>query len=188
MTAPPATYPVDRLGGPRPCPVLATDRLELGPLTLADWPDMLAFMLDDARTGHIGGPFDAATAWGWFCCDLGAWAITGSGAVAMRLPGGALAGWIALNDLPTFPEVELGWSVLAAHEGRGYASEGAAAVLAWVRAELRPEGLVSYVSSGNAASLAVARRLGARPDADADRPEPGDVVMRHLPAPAGAAA
>jgi RimJ/RimL family protein N-acetyltransferase len=41
------------------------------------------------------------------------------------------------------------------------------------------DSLVSYADRENAASHAVARRLGAVEDADAPRPDAEDVVFRH---------
>ncbi len=171
-----------RLGGPRPCPALSTDRLAIGPLALDDWPAYLAFMTDDARTGHIGGPFDLHAAWGWFCMDAGSWPMTGAGGAAIRLQG-ALIGTLSLNDLPAFAEPELGWALFGGHEGHGYAAEAAAAFLAWIRAEIRPSSLVSYVGAGNLRSANVARRIGAVHDTAAWTPAPGDAAWRHKVAP-----
>ena len=38
---------------------------------------------------------------------------------------------------------------------------------------------VSYIDPGNARSIALAERLGARPDPDAPRADPDDLVYRH---------
>lgn len=175
-------FAVGRLGGPRPCPAIATDRLAIGPLTLDDWPAYWSLMGDGTRTVHMGGPFDLPQAWGWFCVDMNSWAMTGSGAAAIRLRDGTLIGTLSLNDLPAFAEPELGWALLAGREGRGHVSEAAAAFLAWIRAEVRPPSLVSYVGGDNVRSANVARRLGAVPDDAAWVPEPGDRAWRHDPA------
>ena len=172
-------FPVGRLGGPRPCPAIATERLAIGPLGLGDWPAYRDFMGDPGRTRHMGGPYDLSSAWGWFCADALSWGMTGAGAAAIRLPGGALVGMLSLNDLPAFAEPELGWALLGGHEGRGYASEAAGAFLAWIRAEVRPPSLVSYVDAANPRSENVARRLGARPDPAAWVPDPDDRAWRH---------
>jgi len=59
------------------------------------------------------------------------------------------------------------------HEGRGYATEAALALRDWAFS------LVSYIAPGNAASVAVAERLGARLDPAAPRTVPADLVYRH---------
>ena len=162
---------------PRTPPVLRTERLVLRPHTRDDWPAYAAFMASD-RAAFIGGPFDALRAWGWFCSDHAQWSLTGTGALAVEHEG-TLVGQVVLNDLPTFPEFEMGWFAFDGHEGRGYLTEAARAFRDWVRAEVRPPSLVSYISAGNARSIAVAERLGAVPDPHAPRVDPDDVVMRH---------
>ena len=174
MTAP---IPIGRFGPPRACPVLETDRLTLGPLTRDDWLGYHAFMASD-RASHMDGPLDVPTAWGWFCSDVAGWSLGGAGSLAIRREGRTI-GEISLNDLPYLPEPELGWTLYDGHEGRGYATEAARAVLDWLRAEHRPASLVSYTSPANAASIAVAERLGAVRDDAAATPEPGDLAFRH---------
>ncbi|PRY93542.1 RimJ/RimL family protein N-acetyltransferase [Hasllibacter halocynthiae] len=162
---------------PREPPFLRTDRLALRPHRRGDWPAYAAFMASD-RAAHIGGPYDAQAAWGWFCSDFGQWGLTGTGALAVDR-GGETVGQVVFNDLPTFPEFELGWLAFEGHEGHGYLSEAASAFRDWIREEARPPSLVSYVSPDNARSLALAERLGARRDEGAPAPSTGDVVMRH---------
>ena len=171
-------FAVDRLGGARPCPVLSTERLALGPLTLADWPAVREVMTGP-RARYMGGPYTEIAAWTAFVTDVGSWGLTGSGGVAARASDGALVAMIWLNDLPVFHEPEMGWMTTAAAEGQGYATEAAAAVLDWVRAEVRPASLVSYVDRANPRSEAVARRLGAAPDPAAWAPGPEDRAWRH---------
>ena len=58
---------------------------------------------------------------------------------------------------------ELGWALIRAHWGHGYATEAAAAVRDWSRECLSISELVSLISPDNIASRRVAERLGARP-------------------------
>jgi len=80
---------------------------------------------------------------------------------------------------------ELGWALIRAHWGRGYATEAAAAIRDWAF-EYRPiDGLVSLISPDNVRSQRVAERLGATPT---DIVTPADskrtaVVWTHSPAP-----
>ncbi len=75
----------------------------------------------------------------------------------------------------------MGWLLLPAFEGRGYAAEAARAARGYAYGTLGWKTAVSYVSAENHRSAALARRLGAREDLDA--PSPGDgLVFRH-PAP-----
>ncbi|MDG4649507.1 GNAT family N-acetyltransferase [Roseibacterium sp. SDUM158017] len=160
-------------------PTLQTGRLTLRPMREGDFPAYAALMAGP-RAVHMGGPHDTRAAWGMFCHDVAGWSLFGHGALMLeRRDTGETAGQVGINAGPLFPETELGWMLCEGHEGQGFATEGAAALRDWAFDALRPDTLVSYVSAGNAASRAVARRLGAVEDAAAPRPEPGDIVFRH---------
>ena len=57
-------------------------------------------------------------------------------------------------------EYEVGWSVLPAHQGRGYATEGMRLLLELIRAEGDRRYVAAYPSVDNAPSNAVCRKLG----------------------------
>jgi RimJ/RimL family protein N-acetyltransferase len=76
---------------------------------------------------------------------------------------------------------ELGWALMRAHWGHGYATEAAAAIRDWARESRSIDRLVSLISPGNVRSRRVAERLGAIPGetvtpADTKR---STVVWRH---------
>lgn len=56
--------------------------------------------------------------------------------------------------------VEFGYTVFEPHRGHGYATEAAAGVMGWARREHGVRSFVLTIAPGNAASLAVAARLG----------------------------
>lgn len=58
---------------------------------------------------------------------------------------------------------ELGWALIRAHWGNGYATEAAAAIRDWAYECRSIDRLVSLISSGNVRSQRVAERLGAVP-------------------------
>ena len=58
---------------------------------------------------------------------------------------------------------ELGWGLLPAHWGHGYATEAAAAIRDWAHERLNIDRLVSLISPDNVRSQRVAERLGAIP-------------------------
>jgi RimJ/RimL family protein N-acetyltransferase len=58
---------------------------------------------------------------------------------------------------------ELGWALIRAHWGHGYATEAAAAIRGWSRDSRSIGRLVSLISADNARSQRVAERLGAAP-------------------------
>lgn len=171
-------------------PTLHTERLTLRAYQFEDFePFRALWMSDEAK--HMGGPLDDADeAWGVFCSDVAHWQLLGFGYWAVvETASGALAGAAGLGQPPSFPEPELGWQLFAPHRGKGYATEAARAARGFAYGTLGWTRLVSYVSLENAASLAVAKRLGAVPDPSAPFAE-GDtaadtVVLRH-PSPEAA--
>src|SRR5205823_12113738 len=79
---------------------------------------------------------------------------------------------------------ELGWALIRAHWGHGYATEAAAAIREWAHEFRSIEQLVSLISSDNVRSQRVAERLGAVPTETVTPEHSGrkTVVWRHPPA------
>ncbi|PWK60829.1 GNAT family N-acetyltransferase [Roseicyclus mahoneyensis] len=160
-------------------PTLQTARLTLRPMRETDFPSYAALMAGP-RSIYMGGPFDTGAAWGLFCHDVACWALFGHGALMLeRHDTGETVGQVGLNAGPLFPETELGWMVYDGHARQGFATEGAAALRDWAWDALPLDSLVSYTHPDNAASQAVARRLGAVEDGDAPRQDAEDIVFRH---------
>lgn len=160
-------------------PTLATERLTLRPFQAADFPDFAACLASPRSTG-MGGPFDLRGAWGLFCHDIAGWDLFGYGGLAITaMDSGVCMGEISLNGGPLFPEPELGWTLYAPYEGKGFATEAAAAMRDWAFGPRGLPTLVSYCDPDNHRSQAVARRLGAVEDPAALRQDPEDIVFRH---------
>ncbi|WP_226782860.1 GNAT family N-acetyltransferase [Oceaniglobus trochenteri] len=163
-------------------PTLTTDRLTLRRPQPADFPAFADHCASD-RADFSTGRLHARAAWLEFAAAAGSWALHGFGAWSIEdRASGAYLGEVMLQHPPHFPERELGWTLMAPAEGRGYAAEAATAVLDWARE--RGDGApVSYISPGNARSIALAKRLGAVHDPDAPLPDgetPADTtVYRH---------
>lgn len=163
-------------------PILATRRLTLRVPTMDDFP-AYAGLMASPRSAYMGGPFDTRAAWGMFCHDVALWQFFGHGALMIDVTAtGECVGQVGINHGPLFPEKELGWMIYEGHEGNGYATEAAAALRDWAFATLKIGSLVSYIDAGNAASIAVAKRLGGVLDPAAVKQDPEDVVYRHFPA------
>lgn len=158
-------------------PTLTTKRLTLRPHVMADF-DAYAGLMQSDRAVHMGGPFDLQHAWMWFASDIAQWPLKGCGALAVtETATNRLVGQVILNDLPHFPERELGW--MAFDQGHGYLTEAAVRLRDYAFADLGWPTLVSYVAPANDRSIALAERLGARQDRTADRPDPEDLVFRY---------
>lgn len=98
--------------------------------------------------------------WHWETQGFGTWIV------GLR-DGVGEAGVLGLT-VPDFlpeilPAVEVGWRLHPEYWGRGIASEGAQAAVAFAWEELGLDRLVSVVQPGNARSRRVAERLGMRP-------------------------
>lgn len=160
-------------------PTLTTPRLTLRPMRAADWTGYYGLMASD-RSVYMGGPFSTAVAWGMFCADHAQWSLFGCGALMIEnMASGECLGQVGINSGPLFPEFELGWLLYPAAEGHGFAYEAAAALRAWSLNVTHIKTLVSYVDPNNARSARLAERLGATLDANAQRPDPSDLVYRH---------
>jgi RimJ/RimL family protein N-acetyltransferase len=98
------------------------------------------------------------------------------------------AGFIGLSvpefNAPFMPCVEIGWRLVVEHWGRGYATEGARAVLAFGFRSLELNEIVSFTSAANVRSRRVMERLGMvrNPADDFDHPaiEAEHPLRRHV--------
>lgn len=81
---------------------------------------------------------------------------------------------------------ELGWTLVRAHWGHGYATEAARVVRDWARRERGVERLVSLIAPENVASQRVAQRLGARAAETVKLFDSGDAVVWEHPREASA--
>jgi RimJ/RimL family protein N-acetyltransferase len=68
--------------------------------------------------------------------------------------------------------VDMGWGVETAYRGRGYATEAAQGVLAWLVVQPDVRRVTARIQPENLPSIQVARRLGLRPTAEC-HPEHG---------------
>jgi ribosomal-protein-alanine N-acetyltransferase len=92
-------------------------------------------------------------------------AADGFGLWAVEIPGVVpFAGFIGLApvpfEAPFTPAVEIGWRLARAHWGRGYATEGARAVLAFGFEVAGLDEIVSFTSRANVRSQRVMERIG----------------------------
>jgi RimJ/RimL family protein N-acetyltransferase len=137
------------------------------------FPSLLSPGESDALVGRIRGHFDRY--------GFGLWVV--------EVPGlSSFAGFVGLG-VPPFaaaftPCVEIGWRLGAAHWGRGFATEAAAAAVTFAFESLALPGLVSFTSPRNARSMRVMRAIGMThaPEEDFDHPRvaAGHPLSRHV--------
>ena len=163
-------------------PTLTTERLILRGPKASDVDAFMAFFATD-RSIYVGGIKNSRDAWNFFGTEIGHWVMNGFGMFMVTLKGddaplGIVGHWYPHG----WAEKEVGWVLFdAAREGKGYASEAAAACVAYARETLGWDEVVSYIAPENVGSIKLAERLGATLDADAPQPASSKpcLVYRH---------
>jgi len=93
------------------------------------------------------------------------WHDHGYGRFAVELPGQAdCIGFVGITVPPFMPQDEIGWRLARPFWGRGYATEGARAVLADAFDRLGRAEIVSFTVPANVRSTRVMERLGMTHD------------------------
>lgn len=118
---------------------------------------------------HFPSPLTAEQSNGFADRIEEAFARDGFGLYAVEVPGVMpFAGFIGLS-VPRFesfftPCVEIGWRLAAEAHGKGYATEGARAVLDYAFNELGMKEIVSFTSPLNVPSIHVMEKIGMTHD------------------------
>ena len=160
-------------------PTLATERLTLRAPRLADFERWAEFFASD-RSKWERGPLDRVAGYQTWAADVALWQLRGYGAFGMEdRATGRYLGEVGIYEPEGFPQAELGWFTVPEAEGKGFAFEGAKAVIAWARETFGWDRLVSIIDPANTRSIALGLRLGGVIDPDLPGIDPGDVVIRH---------
>lgn len=139
-----------------------SDRLILRQWCLDDFEPFALFYESEPLARFVGGPCDRETAWRKIAMLAGHWHLRGHGYWAVEeKTTGDFCGAVGLWKSHAWPELELGYWLIPAKFGRGYATEAGAVAIDFARNDLRAPTLVSYIEPNNAASMNVATRLGA---------------------------
>ncbi|WP_209348055.1 GNAT family N-acetyltransferase [Pontixanthobacter sp. CEM42] len=141
---------------------IETERLRLRFLRQDDF-DIYADYYADPRTARfVGGQMSRDKAWRHMAAIVGHWSLKGFGQWAVEEKAtGRMIGCIGLWEPEGWPELEVGyWLVDAAH-GKGYATEATIAARNYAYENLGAKTLVSYIDPSNEPSMRVAERAGA---------------------------
>ena len=158
--------------------------VETARLTLRPWSDehlgaLAVINADPEVTRYLGGrPFGPAESAAlserlvahWERYGYGLWAVVERGS-------GETLGFAGLSHPVFIPElageVEVGWRLDRGAWGKGYATEAGVEAIRWAFGELGLARVVAIIDPDNAASLAVARKLGLAPSGRVVHPERG---------------
>lgn len=161
-------------------PTVQTERLTLRPIVDSDAKAMEGFFADESSKFY-GGPCDAAMTWRRMATYAGSWVLRGYGPFAIERRGdGAFVGVCGPWYPEGWAEPEITWALTPEARGYGYASEAAEAALRFAYNDLGWETAVSVVAVENAASSAVAERIGACYESDLDYVYGPARLYRHL--------
>lgn len=144
-------------------PTLTTERLVLRPFRGEDLGAHAAMNGDPRVMQYIGEVQDRPAAFRSMCSYIGHWHFRGYGpwAVEERATG-AFIGRAGVMRWEPWSDVEVAYALVPAAWGKGFASEMAARTLRYAHEVVGARGVVSHIVDGNAASIRVAERLGAR--------------------------
>jgi RimJ/RimL family protein N-acetyltransferase len=106
--------------------------------------------LSDARDYIMQGPMESYRRFGFGLY------------LASLIDGGIPIGICGLVKRDTLPDIDIGFAFLSQYWSHGYASESAAAVLAYGEQELKLRRIVAITAPDNHASIAVLERIGLK--------------------------
>ena len=141
---------------------LETARLRLRPPCADDAPAFSALMRDTAAADSLRGVLDAAAARRRLDRQIQEWASRGYGKFAViEKRSGRWIGRAGPSHPRAEDELEVGWAVLPAYWGRGFATEAASAAMSFAFDHCGADRVFHYIAPSNAASRSVARKLGS---------------------------
>jgi RimJ/RimL family protein N-acetyltransferase len=143
-------------------PAFESPRLLLRAFKPDDFEPMAGFYASEVSRPY-GGPCSRDEAWRKFAVYSGHWVLRGFGPWALEEKGtGQFVGLCGMWFPEGFPEPEISWALIPGQHGKGYATEAARRALQAAYEDFGWKTAVSVIATDNAASHAVAQRLGAQ--------------------------
>ena len=149
---------------------LETERLLLRWFREDDFPSYLEMSTDPEVMKFLGGkPLTQFESWRAMASHIGHWYFRGYGTFAVEeKSSGKVVGRIGFMNPPGWPGFELGWTLMRASWGKGYATEGARRALAYAFTEMNREHVISCIAPDNLNSIKVAERLGEQVEGETE--------------------
>jgi RimJ/RimL family protein N-acetyltransferase len=148
-------------------PRLETERLILRAFELRDFDYFRAFFSDAEASAHVGGPSGLEDTWRRMLASSAFWPLLGIGMWSVEDRGsGETVGHVGFFDFmrdctpPIAGEVEMGWILAPAAQGKGLAGEACRAILDWFDGNFGTLPIYALISPGNEPSMRLAEKLG----------------------------
>ncbi len=141
---------------------IETPRLLLRIPRQEDFDGFCALMADEEAARHIGGVQPRASVWRSMASLTGSWALLGFGMFSMIEK--STSQWVGRTGPwrpAEWPGSEVGWGVLRAHWGKGYALEATIASMDFAVDRLGWTDIIHTISPENANSQRLAERIGS---------------------------
>jgi len=143
-------------------PRLETERLVLRPPALDDFERWAEMMADESAARYIGGVATKPMTWRALMLMAGAWELTGVAMFSViEKASGRWIGRIGPWNPHGWPAPEIGYALHPDAWGKGYAVEASTATMDYAFDVLGWPDVIHCINPRNAASQAVARRLGS---------------------------
>ncbi len=142
---------------------IETERLTLRQFRDSDCEDLKAYYTDpECMRFTTGRALEDWECWRTMATMVGHWSLRGYGPYAVEIKeSGIVAGPVGLWFPDDWPEPEIKWGIRRSCWRQGIAREAASAVHSTAAKNMPELHLISLIVSGNAASVALARSMGA---------------------------
>lgn len=142
---------------------IETERLVLRMFREDDWRALHEHYSDETCTKFtFGRPLSEGASWRTMASMIGHWQLRQYGPYAVEEKGsGQVLGTVGLWYPSDWPEPEIKWALARRHWGKGFASEAARAVQRMAARQLPQLSLISFIHAENAASIQLAKAIGA---------------------------
>lgn len=166
-------------------PTLLSERLTLRAPCLDDFEAIAAFRASD-RAAFVGGPSSKANSWQYLAALIGHWQLRGYGRWIVTETGAEETALGIVGPLYPldWPEPEIAWSMFEGSEGKGYAYEAARLARDYAYQTLEWETAASFVNPENTRSVALAKKLGCKPEGTFEHDVFGTLHIWRHPSPA----
>lgn len=164
-------------------PVTETDRLILRGWRDTDATALAASYRDEDHARFVGGRMERWQVWRTMAMYVGHHVLRGYTLFAVEeKTSGDLLGWAGPWYPEGWPEREIGYGLVPAATGKGFAKEAAVAALRYAYERLDWRTAVSNIDAANEGSQHVAAAMGAVPERETEILDGETVTLwRHLP-------